>query len=397
MSKIKVGVYCFLISICFAFISCNGNKNELTKNIEQKDSIHKEEKYLYQGEPLRVGVVGLTHAHVHWILGREDFGDIKIVGIVEPNRDLAERLCKQYKIPIDIVFDTMEEMVEATKPEAVTAFNSIYEHLEVVEYCAPKGIHIMVEKPLAVNVQHADKMIGLAKKHNVQLMTNYETTWYASNTEAFDLVNNKQTIGDVRRIVFYTGHQGPIEIGCNQEFLDWLTDPILNGGGALTDFGCYGANLATWIMQGEKPISVTCITQQIKPKLYPKVEDDATIILKYPKAEVVIQPSWNWPYSRKDMEVYGKTGYIMCNSNSQFKIQVDEKEGVENRESKPLPKGEHDPFAYFAKVIKEHKKMEKFSPSSIENNRIVVQILQAAKQAAATGKTINWKEYYGEN
>lgn len=373
------------------------NKNKISSSIKKtEDSMQVEEPYVYEGEPLRVGVIGLTHAHVHWILGRADYGDIKIVGIVEPNRDLAKRLCDQYNIPISLVYDSMEEMISAKKPEAVTAFNSIYEHLEVVEYCAPKGIHVMVEKPLAVSVTHAEKMIDLANKHKIQLMTNYETTWYASTHHAYNLIKGQQPIGDIRRMIFYTGHQGPIEIGCNQEFLDWLTDPVLNGGGALTDFGCYGANLTTWFMQGEKPISVSCITQQIKPEMYPKVDDEATILLKYPNAEIVIQPSWNWPYGRKDMEIYGKTGYMVCNS-AKFEMQVSETEGLINYKPSLLPLGQHDPFAFFTKLIKEGGSMEEFSLSSVENNKMVVQILEMAKYAAKTGKTITWKEYYGED
>ncbi len=86
---------------------------------------------------LRVGVIGLVHTHVHWILGREEQGDIEIVGIVEPNRKLAKEYSERHGYSMDIVFDTMEEMIAETKPEAVTAFNTIYGHLEVVEFCAP--------------------------------------------------------------------------------------------------------------------------------------------------------------------------------------------------------------------------------------------------------------------
>ena len=88
---------------------------------------------------LRIGVIGLVHTHVHWILGREQLGDIEIVGIVEPNRALAEAYAKRHGYSMEIVFNTMEEMISKTQPEAVTAFNTIYGHLEVVEYCAPKG------------------------------------------------------------------------------------------------------------------------------------------------------------------------------------------------------------------------------------------------------------------
>jgi len=262
-----------------------------------------------------------------------------------------------------------------------------------VEYCAPKGIHVMVEKPLAVNWEHARKMKELAKKHKIYLLTNYETSWYASNYAAYDSIINSGKIGDIRKIVFHTGHQGPIEIGCNPEFLEWLTDPVLNGGGALTDFGCYGANLTTWLMQGVKPISVSCTVQQIKPHMYPKVEDEATIVLTYPNSQVIIQASWNWPYSIKDMEIYGNEGYIFCiNSFDMEILEKGKKESVEIKAT-PLPKRVNDPFALLQQVIQEDYSLPPFSPSSIENNIIVMQILEAAKISAKTGSTVFWDDF----
>jgi predicted dehydrogenase len=59
--------------------------------------------------------------------------------------------------------------------------------------------------------------------------------------------------GAIRKVVVHDGHSGPVEIGCNAEFVAWLTDPVRNGGGAVVDFGCYGANLITWLMGGAEP------------------------------------------------------------------------------------------------------------------------------------------------
>ncbi|MBT8299468.1 MAG: Gfo/Idh/MocA family oxidoreductase, partial [Maribacter sp.] len=218
-----------LVFVIFTLGSCDSQNKKSNKFPSEAtlEANSEEPKYSYEGDPLQVAIIGLTHDHVHWILGREDFGDIEIVGIVEPNRELAEKHGKQYGFSMDLVFNTMDEMAKAVKPEAVMAFNAIYNHLEVVEYFAPKGIHIMVEKPLAVNLDHAQKMIALAAKHKVHLMTNYETSWYGSNYKAFELVHNENKIGDIRKIVFNTGHPGPIEIGCSKEFVAWLTDPEL--------------------------------------------------------------------------------------------------------------------------------------------------------------------------
>ena len=347
--------------------------------------------------PLKVAVIGLVHTHVHWILGREDRGDIEIVAIVEPNRDLAMQYSKQHGYSMDIVFNTMEEMLAATKPEAVTAFNTIYDHLAVVEFCAPRGIHVMVEKPLAVNWEHALKMIELAEKHDIQLLTNYETSWYGSTYKAYELVNNESRIGDIRRIVFHTGHPGPKEIGVNEEFLEWLIDPYWNGGGALPDFGCYGANISTWMMKGQEPLSVSCITQQIKPDIYPEVEDEATIILSYPSAQVIIQASWNWSHNRKDMEIYGKTGYVICENSNDMRFMENEADGDSSLLAPALPLKLNDPFTYLREVIRGNHEVEPMGLASIENNRIVMQILEAARISAESGKVVIWKEMFPGN
>ena len=231
-------------------------------------------------------------------------------------------------------------------------------------------------------------MEALAREHQIHLLTNYETTWYASNQEAFKLLHQDKALGEVRKVVVHDGHEGPKEIGVNQEFLDWLTDPVGNGGGAVIDFGCYGANLLTWLMKGEKPTAVTAVLQQFKPEIYPKVDDEATIILQYPKTQGIIQASWNWPFSRKDMEVYGETGYVIAANNTEIRSRLkgNDKEQITILEERKNPYD--DPFSFFAAVIRGKVEVSEQDLSSLENNLIVVEILEAAKESAKTGKTV---------
>lgn len=337
-----------------------------------------------------IGVVGLTHTHVHWIFASEKRGEINIVGIVEKNKELARRYAKQHGFSMDKVFDSMQQMIEKTKPVAVTAFGSIYEHLSVVEIAAPLGIHVMVEKPLAVNMQHARKMYSLAKKHNIKLLTNYETTWYPSNHHAYQQVKNGK-IGDIRKVIIRDGHKGPSKLGINEEFLDWLLDPVANGGGAIIDFACYGANLMTWLMDGKKPNSVTAITQQFQPENNPAVDDEATIILTYDKSQAIIQGSWNWPMGRKDMEIYGVKGAVYADNRHDFRIRIakgydgfDEDKKVLSERTAPFD----DPFAYFKAIIEGSISAKPSDLSSLENNMTVMEILDAARLSAKTGVTI---------
>ncbi|MCX6206300.1 MAG: Gfo/Idh/MocA family oxidoreductase [Bacteroidetes bacterium] len=346
-----------------------------------------------QQKPLSIGVVGLTHTHVHGILGRAKQGDIEIVGIVEPNRELALRYSKEHGYSMSLVYNTMAEMYAACHPEAVCAFGSIYEHLGVVEFFAPKGIHVMVEKPLAVNLEHAKKMETLAKKYQIELLTNYETTWYPTNHQTRELLK-KGTIGDARKIVVRDGHRGPKKLGITHEFLDWLTDSTLNGGGAIIDFGCYGTNLSTWLMDGKKPNSVTAVTQQLQKENNPKVDDESIIILNYDHANAIVEGSWNWPIGRKDLEVYGLTGAIYADNKYQLRTRMAEGyDGFKEEifKLKDLDSPNNDPFAYFAAVIQKRIKPEPYDLSTLENNMVVMEILDAAVRSAKTGKTIQLK------
>lgn len=335
-------------------------------------------------EKFRVAVAGLTHTHVHWILNRAGDGDFELVGIAEPNKALAERYLRQYNLPMSLWFSSIDEMLSKTKPEGVAAFGSIYEHLEVVQKCAPRGIHVMVEKPLAVSLEHAREIQKLARQHQIQVITNYETTWYGSHR---DMMAKLENTGPMKRIVVHDGHQGPKEIGVNEEFLSWLTDPKLNGGGAVIDFGCYGANLITWLLQGERPSSVYAVIRQLKPDVYPKVDDDATILLTYTNTQGIIQASWNWPFSRKDIEVYTRSAYSIADKNGS-RVRLLENQPEVFTPPTALESPRHDPFILFEAVVHKKVTLSPWEPSALENNMLVMEILDAALRSHKSGKAV---------
>lgn len=336
-------------------------------------------------KPLRLGVAGISHGHLHEVIVRMDRGDFAIVGVAEENDELRKHNGLTSKLEASLFYKNLEEMLDKTRPEAVIVYESIYDHLRVVEACAPRGIHVMVEKPLAVNMQHANRMAELARKNKTLLLTNYETTWYNTNHEAARLVR-EGAIGSIDRIHIYDGHQGPFEIKCGKEFTDWLTDPKLNGGGAVIDFGCYGANLATWLLKGQKPTRVYAVLKQNKPNVYPNVDDDATILAEYPTATVQIMGSWCWPMSRKDMHIYGNKGYIYQDTPTEMRIYQDNKEAKEIAPQLQAPY--NDSFYFLKAAVRKEIEVTPNDLSSLENNLIVVEILESAIQSARTGKAV---------
>jgi predicted dehydrogenase len=338
-------------------------------------------------KPLRLGIAGFSHSHVHGILRRKGT-DVQIVGIAEKNRELAERYATRYGVDTALIFATLDEMLAKAKPEAVAAFGPTDEHRAVVEACAPRGIHVMVEKPLAFERSEALAMQALATKHHTHLLTNLETSWYPSVHAMRALVNDEGAIGEVRKVVVHDGHQGPKEIDVEPEFFAWLTDPKRNGGGALTDFGCYGANLTTWLMRGEAPTAVFAVTQQIKPSIYPRVDDEATIVLTYPRAQAILQASWNWPFGRKDMEVYGQRGYVLVPDRNTLRVRLEGSTTEEVRSPPPTPSPRDDPFSYLAAVVRGEVVVEPSDLSALGNNVTVARILDAARESARTGRLV---------
>jgi len=336
----------------------------------------------------RLAIAGLTHGHAHWVFQAAKRGDtFEIAGIAEPDRELARQYVTQYGLSMDLVHDDLATMLDKGEPLGVMGYGSVASHVDIVRVAAPRKIHVMVEKPLAVSLADAREMASLAKKHSIQLLTNYETTWYPTVETAQGLLAGG-TIGPLRKAVFHAGHKGPKEIGVGPEFLNWLTDPVQNGGGAIIDFGCYGANLMTYLHQGKRPISVTAVTRTFKPDIYPKVDDDATIIVDYGDAQAIIQASWNWPVSRKDMELYGATGQIIADDGGTMRIMTES--GAKPVTAPERRRPDNDPFAYFCAVIRGEISLQPFEPSALENNLIVMEILDAALRSAKTGQTVRF-------
>jgi predicted dehydrogenase len=341
---------------------------------------------LAQCQVLKVGIAGLVHGHVlGFFQNNLHRTDIQILGIAEQDKALFDRYAKQFDLSPNLYYASLEELIEKTKPTAVLAYTNTYDHLYVVETCAKDGVHVMMEKPLAVSFEAAVEMGEAAQRGNITVIVNFETTWYASNKAAYDYARNG-SIGDVRIVVVRDGHQGPIEIGVQPEFLAWLINPILSGGGALYDFGCYGANLMTWIMSGEPPLTVSAVTQQFKPFEYPLVDDEASVILTYRNATAVLQPSWNWPFGIKNMDVYGRTGVVSTILNDKVQTQLTAGQ-IAIIEAPPLTAPYNDSLIYFAAAIA-GRVPKSGDLSSFDNNLIVSQILDAARLSAKTGMTI---------
>jgi predicted dehydrogenase len=339
------------------------------------------------GKPLRLAIAGLVHGHVDgFFKGLQKRQDVQVVGIFDPDQALQHQYAQKYHFPDSLFFTNLGTMLDQTKPEAVASFTSTVDHPSIVEAAAKRHIDVMMEKPLAVSVAQATAIQTAARQGGIEVIVNYETTWYKSHAAIWQLVKQQHALGDLRKIVAMDGHEGPQEIHVGPEFFRWLTDPAKNGAGALFDFGCYGANLMTWLMDNQRPVAVTALVQTAKPLIYPLVDDQSTVVVQYPQAQGIIQASWDWPFGRKDLEVYGQNGLAVATGGNTLLVRLPGQPQPQIQELAPLPADQADSISYFKAVVR--GKLRPAGLSSLENNMIVTAILEAARQSAQTGQTV---------
>jgi scyllo-inositol 2-dehydrogenase (NADP+) len=336
----------------------------------------------------RLAVIGLDHDHVWGLLGdiaKEP--DAELVAIADSHPELVSRA--RTRVPASVKFySDYVKMLDETKPEAVIVTTENDRHLEILRECARRHIHYSTEKPMASSAAEAREMERLATDAHIKLMVNYWNAWVAPTHELFHRVY-AGGLGPVQKIVVAYGHQGPKEIGVSKEFAAWLYDPVKNGGGALIDFGCYGAEWALWLKG--RPARVYAQTLKLKTTQHNAVDDDALIVLEYPDATAVIEASWDWPYNKDQVRVYGPKGSLFATADELFyrsaaapsKTLMPEGEPVA---LSPVPHETSNAIAYFVWCIRNNKPIE--NPVAAHLNVGVVEILDAAKESIRTGRPV---------
>ena len=340
-----------------------------------------------QPEAYKIAVVGLVHSHV-WghLKTMVESNPARLVGVAEPNPELVAE-AKKAGVTDNLIYSDYSKMLDQAKPDIVWAFVENNRHLEIAKACAPRHINLIFEKPLASNFEEAMQIAALAAKYNIRVMTNYQMAWWPANYVAKAAVDHGD-IGTVYRLHGIVGHGGPGSSGPRQKyFFDWLTDPVQNGAGALMDFGCYNALWSLWYLG--MPSRVYATVEHLRPERFPKVEDNATLVLGYPHAVGIFEGSWDLPRSYQDLEVFGRPDSTPPGSVTMTRRSVELHHGAKETKGlpiEPLPADEAEPVDYMVSRIKANQPIEGLT--AIDINVKVIHIIDRAKESVKTGRAV---------
>jgi len=337
---------------------------------------------------IRVGVLGLTHDHIWGNLDRlSQLDTAELVGAAEPDAGLRAKFQERYGDKILVTdYDALLDGDHGL--QAVFVFSDNRTTAELGARAAERGLHVMLEKPMAPNLALADRLATAGRRAGVHVMVNFPHYWNPKLREAHRLIQ-QGAIGEVFKLRYAGGHAGPREIGCSPIFCDWLYDASKNGAGALADQGGYGATVCRWFLG--RPSRVMAMGGRLAKDDIGDL-DNAVILLRYPQAIGVAETSWSWVGGLPTAGpiAYGAEGTLVTHGAREAVgitlITRDRQEPVV-LDAPPLPEGEETAPAYFISRILADQPIEGLV--SPEVGRDAQEILEAALMSIRTGSEVS--------
>lgn len=150
--------------------------------------------------PIRIGVLGMAHDHLWTNLTQlAECEGAELVAGADPDPRLQGKFADE--TGCSVTFDDYDALLGEVETDAVFVFGPTAEHADIVELCALRGVHMMVEKPMAATLEQADRMLVAARTHGTTLMVNWPTAWSRSWRTAKRLVE-ENAIGEVWQITW---------------------------------------------------------------------------------------------------------------------------------------------------------------------------------------------------
>jgi predicted dehydrogenase len=275
---------------------------------------------------INLGVIGLGVGVGH-LRSYQEYSSSKVVAICDKNKDLLKKVSKEYKV--SSTFTDIDEMLDASlNLDAVSIALPNYLHAPVTIKALNHGLHVLCEKPMAMNAKEAEDMVSAAKKNKKKLMIDFSYRFIDHNIALKKFIDN-DGIGEI--YYCYTAcHRrcGIPNIG------SWFGIKAFSGGGSLIDLGVHRLDLAMWFMNYPKVISVLARTFDFLGKRIASekrvkfdVEDLAVAFLILENNIILmLEASWDGYFEKKEnmvTQILGtKGGIIQKNVNEGYEFEA---------------------------------------------------------------------------
>jgi predicted dehydrogenase len=262
----------------------------------------------------RVAVIGLAHMHVNELMRQfARLPNVEMVAVADtggvelnqtsPSTRAHTLAVAQSEIGIPHTYTDYQVLLEREHPDIVLLCPELSKTAEIGAVVARHGAHIVTEKPLAVSLADAQRLVQAVRSAGVRLMTNWPSAWSGAVRRMQQLVQNGDA-GTVLQVHTRMGSAGPFATGAahpgvratvtpltdTEKAATWWYDAAL-GGGAYLDYCCYGTALALWFF-GRSPAFASGVRANLVSP-FGTADDTAILILEFDGGMAVAEGTWS--------------------------------------------------------------------------------------------------------
>ncbi len=358
----------------------------------------------------RVGAIGFADMHINNVAALyAEHPQVELVACADTVPDTPELREAPYtrewnvKNALDSIgfpkaYDDYHEMLEKEQFDIIICCSENAKHPDVVEACAAAKVNVCVEKPMAMCLSDAVRMVRACQAAETTMLINWPATWSPSARKVKALID-EDVIGRVLEVKWRGGHTGPLGSGAAHTGVSEAAAPMTGfergatwwhqtaaGGGAMLDYCCYGSMLSRWYI-GEPGIAAVGMRANLDSP-WGDADDNGAMIVRFPSAMGLFEGSWTtWSHGVPPGPiVYGTTGVLVAESkDGKPVVRLDRGHGQTTiYEPEPLPEGRQQVSEEFIRHLETgaplHPTLEMMF------NLEVMAILDAGVRSASSGK-----------
>ena len=269
----------------------------------------------------RIAGINFDHMHMGDLLRlAHEHPDAEIVGVADADPTRMTDAAQRFGIPNSHCFTDFRRCLEQTRPDIVLLCPKTGEHADYVEWVAPYGVHVLVEKPMAASLADADRMMSAMTATGKTLVINWPLAWYPPHVTTKRMID-EGAIGDVREVHYYDGNRGPMhhiadkvevsaEEAARKKSESWWYKKA-SGGGSLLDYLGYGVTLGTWFHGGRAPIEITAMVDESSGL---EVDEHSITIARYESGLSKFETRWGTFTDPWTLQPQPKCGFVVVGS-----------------------------------------------------------------------------------
>jgi predicted dehydrogenase len=330
------------------------------------------------GDPLRFAVIGQGYfAQAAILPAFASTRGCELRAIFSDDEEKLAGLRKKYGVAMALGYDQYDEYLRSGEIDAVYIALPNDLHRDYTVRAARAGIHVLVEKPIGLDADEAERMKVVCEESNVKLMVAYRLHFEGATLEAIERVTSG-TIGRPR--FFSTTIAMQVEKGN-------IRTRAERGGGPLLDLGVYCVNAARSMFRAE-PVSVTAMsaTRGNDPR-FQEIDEQVSAILRFPDDRLAQMTCSFGAYDHSSLTVVGDDGRIDMDPAYDYATELTVRTQVQGRkpQEKRFPKRDQvaAELDAFARCVREDREPEPSGEEGLADMRVI----DAIQRAIETGRT----------